>query len=91
MRAIASTSLFWLSVLSIVLLLAACGPRAPLGLDPPPADLLADCPAPLSLPLRDVTQAEVERLWGSDRARLRACRDRHRALADWAQGVTQGR
>ena len=70
----------------LALALAGCV-RAPLDLPPPPADLLAPCPAPLSLPARDATQIEVERWWGADRAALRACQGRHEALAVWATGV----
>ncbi len=68
--------------------LAGCV-RAPLELSPPPADLLEPCPAPLVLPLRDATQGEVVRWWGADRGALRACGDRHEALAGWARAVAR--
>ena len=70
------------------LLLAASLPTACAGstasvkpaIAPAPAELTAPCPSPRLLPGRALTQAEVERHWGADRAALVACRDRHGAL-----------
>jgi hypothetical protein len=67
-------------------LLAACAGSTPADLSPPPDALLASCAAPLSLPDRDATQAEVERWWGRDRSALRACAARHGGLVAWAEG-----
>lgn len=47
----------------------------------PAASLLVRCPAPLDLPSRDLTGAEVEIMWGRDRSALRNCASRHDALA----------
>lgn len=38
---------------------------------------------PTRLPLRAMTQAEVERAWASDRAALVTGRKRHKALVGW--------
>lgn len=67
-------------------LLAACSGSTPADLAPPPEALMAPCAAPMALPLRDATQAEVERWWGRDRSALRACAARHGALVGWAEG-----
>jgi hypothetical protein len=56
-------------------------------LDPPPPSLTAPVPGPVALPARDLTQAEVERFWRADRARLLDARDKHKGLVEWAQGV----
>jgi hypothetical protein len=37
----------------------------------------------VKLPDRAITQAELEELWGTDRARLRSCAMRHGALRDF--------
>lgn len=47
-----------------------------LRLDPPDASLTQTCAPPVDLPNRELTQAEVERFWGQDRAALIVCRDR---------------
>lgn len=67
-------------------LLAACSGSTVADLAPLPEALTAPCPAPLSLPARDATQAEVESWWGRDRSALRDCAARHTLLADWAAG-----
>lgn len=46
----------------------------------PDSALTAPCPGPAALPARALTQAEVERYWGRDRAGLAVCRDRHSGL-----------
>lgn len=75
----------------LLCLLAACSGSAPADLAPPPAAVIAPCDAPLALPRRDATQAEVERWWGRDRSALRACRARHALLAAWAVGQAAAR
>ena len=68
-------------------LLGACSGSTPVEVPPPPAALVAPCAEPTRLPVRALTQAEVERLWGGDRGRLRDCAARHDALVAWADGV----
>ncbi|MBK5928583.1 hypothetical protein [Rhodobaculum claviforme] len=63
----------------------------PADLAPPPPALVAPCAAPVALPDRDATQAEVERWWGADRAALGDCAARHALLADWAAGQIAAR
>ena len=76
----------------IVLLfpLAAClgsTPSARANLEMPPPSLVEPCQPALNLPARDITQAEVERFWRADRARLAACREKHQGMVDWSAGV----
>lgn len=47
----------------------------------PPASAVAACSAPVTLPERDLTAAEVEIYWGRDRSALRICASRHEVLA----------
>jgi len=49
----------------------------------PPPSLLVQCAAPVRLPERALTQAEVETFWGRDRTALRRCRGRHQGLVDF--------
>ena len=49
----------------------------------PPASMTTPCAGPVALPERALTDAEVEVLWGRDRTALRACGERHAALAGW--------
>lgn len=65
------------------LLLASCGSTNVERLDPPPS-LLAPCAAPVRLPERDLTDQDVEVLWGRDRSALRSCGSRLDGLAKWA-------
>ena len=72
-------------------LLAACGGSTASGarLEPPPPSLVQPCQAAVALPARDLMQAEVERFWRADRARLAECRDKHQGLVDWASAVRE--
>jgi len=74
-----------LSVLPWVL--TACAASTPsteeLRLDPPPASLTQACSRASRLPVRVLTQAEVEAFWIRDRQRLSACRSRHTGLTQW--------
>lgn len=54
--------------------------------DAPPDALAAACPAPVVLPIRALTQAEVETAWRTDRAALTDCGQRLALLAAWAGG-----
>lgn len=60
-----------------VCLLQACAasPSSSVGVDLPalPSRLVSVSCKPVVLPDRDVTRAEVEKLWARDRARLSAC------------------
>lgn len=47
----------------------------------PPASAVAACSAPVTLPERDLSAAEVEIYWGRDRSALRICASRHEVLA----------
>jgi len=49
----------------------------------PPPSLMVPCVAPVKLPERALTQAEVETFWGQDRTALRRCGGRHGGLIDW--------
>jgi hypothetical protein len=53
---------------------------------PPPPSLTALPPGPTTLPLRALTQAEVEVFWGRDRSALRMCVGQVEGLAAWAGG-----
>lgn len=71
-------------------LLAAClGSTQSAGarLEAPPPSLTQPAQPPVTLPARDITQAEVERFWRADRARLIEAREKHQGLVDWAAGV----
>lgn len=46
-----------------------------------PQSLKQACAGVVNLPIRDLTEAEVARLWGKDRAALAMCAKRHAALA----------
>lgn len=46
-----------------------------------PASLKQACAGVVSIPDRDLTEAEVARLWGKDRAALGVCVKRHGALS----------
>ena len=72
-------------------LVAACAGSAPVEVQRPADSLLDACAAPVSLPTRDLTQAEVERLWGADRAALRDCGERHAVLATWSGEISARR
>lgn len=77
--------------LCLSVLFSGCSSAVPVEVPPPPAALVGACAEPSRLPMRSLTQAEVERLWGADRDALRDCVDRHRALAAWAVEVATGR
>lgn len=64
--------------------LTGCASDDPAAVVPP--SLLVGCPAPVDLPQRDLTGAEVEILWGRDRSALRTCASRHAALAATMEG-----
>lgn len=48
-----------------------------------PPSLTVPCAAPVRLPERALTGAEVEILWGRDRSALRACASKHAGLVAW--------
>lgn len=52
-----------------------------------PLSLKQACAGVVNLPDRDLTEAEVARLWGKDRAALGACVRKHGALADAATAL----
>lgn len=52
-------------------------------LDPPAAQLLADCKLPAHLPSGEMTQRDIERYWGLDRKHQLECAKRHGALRDY--------
>ena len=69
-------------------LLTACvGSTASVKPEGPPPSLVQECRAPVALPARDASQAEVERWWRADRAALAECREKHGGLAGWAARV----
>lgn len=68
--------------------LAACGgsiASLPPDLRLADAALTRDANAPVALPVRKLSQAEVENFWGEDRLSLIACRADKRALAGFYQ------
>lgn len=52
-------------------------------LDPPAAQLLADCKLPVDLPPGEMTQRDIEKYWGTDRKHLIACFRKHGMLRDF--------
>lgn len=70
-------------------LLTACGGLTVSGaaIDPPPPSLVQPCREAVALPQGVMVQADVERFWRADRARLAECRDKQAGLADWAGRV----
>ena len=74
-----------------LLALTACGGSTASGADlaPPPPSLVQPCEPAVALPVRDLMQAEVERFWRADRARLAGCREKHQGMVDWADGVRE--
>lgn len=44
--------------------------------------LLKECQNAVKLPEKALTQADVERFWGTDRAALVECRRRHKGLGE---------
>lgn len=58
-------------------------------LEAPPPSLTQPCQPAVDLPMRDLTQADVEQFWRADRARISACREKHQAMVDWAAGVVE--
>lgn len=73
------------ALVAISLVLAACGEDRALAPPAPPASLTQHCARPQALPERDMTQGEVEVLWGRDRTALRACGGRHAGLVDYVE------
>lgn len=53
-----------------------------------PASARQPCAAPVTLPDRDVTEAEATGLWGRDRANLRQCESRRAAAIAAIDGTT---
>ena len=81
-----------MALIASFFLLAACNGSTASGgirLDPPPPSLTEPCQPAVVLPARDMTQAEVERFWRADRARVAACREKHQGMVDWAMGVVE--
>jgi hypothetical protein len=52
-----------------------------------PASLKQACAGVVSIPDRDLTEADVARLWGKDRKALGECVRRHGALAEAASAL----
>lgn len=69
--------------------LMGCGGSSLVEIDlpSPPIVLMAPCPSLQSDPGRALSHAEVEVMWGRDRAAARACAGRHAALASWVDGL----
>jgi hypothetical protein len=73
-------------LLSAALGLTACGVSTgstKLLLANAPAELLRSCKLPVKLPERGLTQADIEKLWGSDRASLVKCYKKHKKTIDY--------
>jgi len=71
-----------LTLVGLSLALTACAASTAVKphISPPPS-LLVPCDKPVRLPVRALTQAEVETWWGRDRAALRRCGERQQSLA----------
>ena len=76
-----------LMLVGLPLALTACAgsPGVSVPRPGPPPSLTAPCAAPVALPDRGLTQAEVETLWGRDRSALRECGGKLRGLAALSQ------
>lgn len=72
-----------LTLAASVWALTACAAWVPH--DPPPEALAAPCPPPVALPVRAMTQAEVETAWRVDRMALADCGERLDLLAQWSR------
>jgi hypothetical protein len=70
-------------MLPACLCLASCASTSVEPLLPPPS-LTSRCAAPVRLPVRDLTDQEVEVLWGRDRDALKACGSQLDGLSNWA-------
>lgn len=74
----------------LTLALAGCAERVtPVEIPPPPAMAVEACRPPVSIPVREATQAEVEQWWGRDRTSLRECGARQRVLTAWSDGIVE--
>lgn len=63
-----------------IIALSACSKSSLQSILPPPS-LLASCAAPVVLPDRDLSEREIELLWGRDRSALRECGSKVDGLA----------
>ena len=72
-------------------LLTACGgfSAAKVEVPAPSSVLTAPCADLQRDPGRALTQAEVEILWGRDRAVAHACSTKHAALVEWVQEMLE--
>jgi hypothetical protein len=77
-----------LMLISLPLVLTACGGSNFAEFEKAPPELTAPCQLPVRLPERSLSQAETEVFWGRDRAALRACAERHNLLVLHVQGQT---
>lgn len=80
-----------MTLICLPLALSGCFGSIAADVAPPPDALVVPCQEPQGLPVRTVTRAEVEVLWGRDRAALRDCFERHRLLVRWAEGQVGAR
>lgn len=84
-----NSKLTTIPMLTIALLvLTACGDstvrvEAPTAPVKPPVAFVVPCKDPVKIPERDLTQADVEKMWATDRDRLRNCSARHAAVITW--------
>ena len=74
----------------VTILLSACGPQKESTefVDIPPS-LLVACERPVEVPLKDLSQSEVEKLWLKDRRELISCKSKHEILAKNAERMSQ--
>lgn len=80
-------------LVSLLLVLPACSvltrsdklvvPPPPLYLTKPDSVLLERCKGPVDLGDKPLTQAQLEKLWITDRERLLSCARKHLALRDY--------
>ena len=55
-----------------------------------PTAFSKECPEPVSLPERGLTQLEVETYWATDRTNLADCRDLHKQTVEWVNKRDSG-
>ena len=74
------------TLIVLPLALGACSASTFGELEAPPDSITRACATPVTLPEGDLTQAEVEVLWGRDRSALRSCGERHGLLVQHEAG-----
>lgn len=74
--------------MAAALILSGCGGLIGSKPDPAPEikpapSLLQPCAQPVTIPEKDLTDQEIEVMWGRDRRALRVCADRHSGISGY--------